>query len=247
MSTIHLYLDESGSPDINDHSQNYTLCGIIVNHYQSENLKIKADQIKFKYWNHTEIVFHSSDIGAQKGDYSILNNPSIKSDFLKDMYIFMNNCTYKCIVISIDKSKAVPKGWNSDQIRDYASDKMIECYIEYLAKNKSSGSICLESAGKRDFSFYNRYAYYLAHGLTRLGLKHDDLKKLLTSISFVSKKNHDIETQLADLFAYPATCNFLNLEGVRPLVKGSYEEKMCNILNSKIVDVNTQKYMYRHP
>ena len=119
--------------------------------------------------------------------------------------------------------------------------------IEFLAQKKFSGSICLESAGKRDFSFYNRYTYYLSNGLSSLNLGQGDVKKLLTSISFVSKKNHDIETQLADLFAYPATCHFLDIEGVKPLLRGSYEEKMCNILNVKIVDVRTQKYMYSHP
>jgi hypothetical protein len=247
MSTTHLYLDESGSPDTNDRSQNYTLCGIIVNEYQSEKMKIQADQIKFKYWNHTDIVFHSAEIGAETGDYVILKNPTIKKDFLRDILTFLNYCEYRCIVISIDKQKAIAKGWNSEKIRDYASDKMIECFIEFLAQKKLNGNICLESAGKRDFSFYNRYSYYLSHGLDSLNLSHSDVKKLLTSISFVSKKNHDIETQVADLFAYPATCHFLSFEGIKPIIRGSYEEKMCNTLNSKIVDIRTQKYIYRHP
>ncbi len=247
MLTTHLYLDENGSPDTNDRSQNYTLCGVVVNEYQSEKLKISADQIKFKYWNNTDIVFHSVDIGLQTGDYAILKNPTIKKDFLRDMTIFLSSGDYRCIVISIDKKKAISKGWNSNKIRDYASDKMIECFIEFLAQKKFSGSICLESAGQKDLAFYHRYMYYLSHGFVGLNLNHTDVKKLLTSISFVSKKNHDIETQLADLFAYPATCHFLSLEGVKPLIRGSYEEKMCNILNAKIVDVRTQKYMYRHP
>jgi hypothetical protein len=247
MSSIHLYLDETGSPDTNDHSKNYTLCGIVVDRSQSEKLKIKADQIKFKYWNDTNIVFHSKDIGLEKGEYAILKNPITKKDFLKDMFLFINNASFKCIVISIDKTKAISKGWNSAKIRDFASDKMIECYIEYLAKIKSSGSICLESAGQKDIDFYKRYTYYLSHGLSRLNLTHVDIKKLLTSISFASKKNHDTETQLADLLAYPATCHFLDIEGVKPLVRDSYEDRMCRILSSKIVDVYTQKYMFRHP
>lgn len=247
MPTYKLYLDENGSPDINHKSQNYTLCGIVVNQYQSEKIKIKADQIKFKYWNHTNIVFHSAEIGRENGDYEILKNPIIKKDFFRDMIHFLNNGEYRCIVISIDKTKAISKGWNSDKIRDYSSDKMIECFIEFLVQKKSSGSVYFESTGKGDFYFYNRYMYYLSHGIADLDLSQFDIKKLLTSISFVSKKNHDIETQLADLFAYPATCHFLNIEGVKLLIRKSYEEKMCNILNAKIVDVRTQKHMYRHP
>ena len=37
-----LYIDESGAPELSHHDKNYTLCGIIVQPYQAEELKIKS-------------------------------------------------------------------------------------------------------------------------------------------------------------------------------------------------------------
>lgn len=83
-----LYIDESGAPELSHHDKNYTLCGIIVQPYQAEELKIKANQIKFKYWTDTDIVFHSVDIGQTKNNFAILNNPITKKDFHKDLISF---------------------------------------------------------------------------------------------------------------------------------------------------------------
>jgi hypothetical protein len=67
------------------------------------------------------------------------------------------------------------------------------------------------------------------------------VKKMITSLSFVIKGNHDIEEQLADLFAYPATQKFLQIEGISLLTSGSHTEKMCNILWSKLAHLGPGK------
>lgn len=242
-----LYIDENGSPDLSHHDKNYTLCGIVVDPYQAGELKIKANQIKFKYWTTTDIIFHSVDIGRMKNDFAILNNPSIKRDFHRDLIVFLNGGEYKVIIVSINKDKAIKEGWDSKKIQEVAFDEMIESFISYLAKKQYKGQILMESCGGRDVNFYKRYVSYLSHGLSSLQLSHSDVKALLTSISFVSKNNHDIETQLADLFAYPATRKFLHIENVTPLVIGSYEEKISNILTAKLIEVNGAKNLTRLP
>lgn len=242
-----LYIDESGAPELTHHDKNYTLCGIIVRPYQADSLKIKADQIKYKYWNDTNIVFHSVEIGQMKNDFSILNNPTIKKDFYKDLLFFLNSGTYKVIIVSVNKEKASKQGLDSKQIHEMAYDEMIMFFISFLAKEKLKGQIHMETSGGKDVNFHKRFISYLSHGLPSLSLTHSDVKELLTSISFVSKNNHDIETQLADLFAYPATRYFLHTEGTKALITNSYEEKVSNILKLKLIDVKGKKSLIRIP
>lgn len=242
-----LYIDESGASELSHHDKNYTLCGIIVQPYQAEELKIKANQIKFKYWTDTDIVFHSVDIGQMNNSFAILNNPITKKDFHKDLISFLNNGNYKVIVVSINKDKAMREGWDSKKVQDRAFDEMIEFFISFLASKQLKGQISMESSGGRDVNFHKRYTRYLSHGLPSFSLSNADTKKILTSISFVSKNNHDIETQLADLFAYPAIRKILHSESIKPLVIGSYEEKVSNILGVKLIDINGRKSLIRLP
>lgn len=242
-----LFIDESGAPALSHFDRNYTLCGIIVRPYQTESIKVYADRIKFKYWNDTNVVFHSEEIGKKKNDFAILQNPNIEKAFIKDLLDFLDNTDFRCIVISVDKTKAVANGWNSKQIQDVAMDKMIEFFISFLATKSFRGKIVMESSGGKDVSFYKRYSAYLSKGYAPLGLTHVDVKQLLTSISFVSKNNHDAETQLADLFAYPATRQFLHNESVKPLIVGSYEHSICEIMKKKIITIGNQSAFVRLP
>lgn len=243
-----LYLDENGVSNLNHHDKNFTLCGVIVKKYQSDEMRIVADQIKFKYWNRTDIIFHSQEMHAKTGDFSILNDPNVRKNFHRDIINFLNMPFYRCIVVSVDKEKAKTQGWDSGKILDEANDKVIEMFLKFLVRQKtaSRGRIVLESSSTQDIAFYKRYAYYLSHGYPLLGLSHDDIKETLTSISFVSKRNHDIEAQIADLLAYPATQKFLQQEGIASIVAGSQLEKMCNTMSSKIAELgpNTTNKAY---
>jgi len=237
MKNYKLYIDESGIPNPNHYDKNYTLCGIVVQKYWAEELKIKADQIKFKYWNNTDMVFHSHEIGAKINDFSILQNPNVRKSFLKDLICFLSNGKFHCIIVSVNKEKAIQAGWNEDEILNQSNDKIIEIFLEFLARHQNTGQIVLESSSAKDIDFYKRYTKYLSHGFANLELSGADVKKMFTSLSFVSKNNHDIESQLADIFAYPATCRFLHNEGVKLLPVGSYEEKISNIMTSKLIDM----------
>lgn len=247
MKSFRLYVDESGISDLEHHDKNFTLCGILVDEYQAEGLKIKADQVKFKYWNTTDIVFHSQEIGAKTNDFTILANPTTNKNFITDLLVFLNTSGYHIIVVSINKERAIAAGWDSGKVLDSANEKLIEIFLEFLSYKRCRGQIVMESSSAKDIAFYKRYIQYLSHGFPKLGLTAENVKKILTSLSFVSKNNHDIESQLADLFAYPATRKFLHDEGIKPLASGSYEEKICNIMGAKIVQIGTEKGLIRLP
>lgn len=63
----------------------------------------------------------------------------------------------------------------------------------------------VESAtSERDFIFHKIVSNYLSNGIRDLNITYEQVQSVLTEISFVTKKNFDIEEQIADLFAYAA-------------------------------------------
>ncbi len=53
-------------------------------------------------------------------------------------------------------------------------------------------------------------------------------------MSFVTKKNFDIEEQFADLFAYAAKCKFRVDSNQTTFSQNSYEARMIRILETKL-------------
>jgi len=240
-------LDESGVPDPISAQSAYfpyfILSGTVIEgEEQSEKLKIFADQIKYKYWNNKEIVFHSREIGRRENDFSVLKNPDTEQAFHKDIIDFLHDSSIKCIIIIVDKEKAQKLGWTKKDVYEKSTDKMIAMFIEFLQASKGSGRIIIESAGaQKDIIFYKNYVHYLAAGMPTLGLDHKATKKLLTSISFVSKNNRDIESQIADLLAYPAGYQCLVDTNKKKFIEGSYETKMCKVLGDKLITIGQDK------
>ncbi len=236
MSTIYrLFLDENGHYDPKHYSQNYTVTGIICRDYQSEQLKKEADQIRYKYWNDTSVVFHSKEIGRKTGDFAILKNPLVKKEFTRDLNIFLNKPTHKVIAVSLDKNNAVANGMSATDILRETWKNVFDIFIEFLATNKFAGQIIIESSGSQDIELYKLYTGYLIRGYPSKAINPQNIKSMLTSISFASKHNQDTEAQIADLYAYIATQTFLEKEGKIAITTGSYEEKMSNILKSKVL------------
>ncbi|MFA5360129.1 MAG: DUF3800 domain-containing protein [Patescibacteria group bacterium] len=245
MNKYKLYLDESGVASINNKLRNspfFILSGLIVEPNNSERIKNHSDRIKFKYWGdkYHQIVFHSREIGRRDGDFIILRDPNIEKQFYADFYNFLYSIPIRCIVISVDKNEAAKQGYDEKKIYDSADNKLLELFITFLYKKKASGKIIIESAGsKSDFLFYKRYSYFLANGCPALGITHQEMKNILTSISFVSKRNFDIETQIADVLAYPALLR--NPANNKIIIPGSYEEKICSIFDYKLISINGAK------
>lgn len=240
-----LYLDETGTPDvknINPNFPHFIFSGFIVDESQAPKLKTRADQVKFKYWSRTNVVFHSREIGRRENDFSILKDPSVEQNFHKDLLQLIISTGGSSVVVIVDKNKAKALGWSASDIYRNTSRAMLAFFIEFLHAKNNKGQIIVESAGtKRDLLFYGEYIYLLANGSPSLGLTHQKMKQLLTSISFVSKNNHDIEEQIADLLAYPAAHNCLVASGSRTTIPNSYEDKMCRVLNTKILRFSNKK------
>lgn len=246
-----LYLDETGIPNPKtpaSYFPYFLLSGLLVNVFQNEYLKIRSDQVKFKYWSRTSVIFHSREIGKRESDFAILKDPSVEAEFYKDLVHFLTHANTKAIIIAVNKKSAAARGWNEKLVYENAADAMIKFFIEFLQKKQSRGRIIIESSSTiKDIAFLKKYSYYLSNGLASMRLSSLDIKNLLTSISFVSKRNLDIETQIADLLAYPAGYKCMCDDKVKTIIPNSYEDKMWNVLQSKLITINSQSSFIKLP
>ena len=215
----------------------YVLCGCAVEKEQRSILKIRADQIKFKYWGRTNTIFHSRDIGKKIEDYVIFKKQrNVYESFIKDLLFFLKEGHFTVFIVVLDKKLARTRGWNATKSIRETAHWLFYHYVSWLlGLGESRGKITVESAtAEKDRYYLNEFSYFLSPGCKELSIDYKKVKSLLTSISFVTKQNSDIEEQIADLFSYAAGCKYSRLNEVETYKVGTYEDKMIRILDSKL-------------
>lgn len=238
MRGFDLFIDESGTVNPNDiASASYVLCGCAVEKEQRNRLKIQADQIKFKYWGHTNVSFHSRDIGKKSDIFDIFQKKRQKyEEFLDDLLSFLQEGYFTVFAIVCDKENARAKGWNAIKLTKETARKLFYHFIVWLLGLKNDrGSITIESAtAEKDRYYLNEFSYFLSPGCKELSVDYKKVRSVLTSLSFVTKHNSDIEEEIADLFAYAAKCKYYRLAGKESYKVGTYEDRMIRILDKKL-------------
>lgn len=232
MKYMNLFIDESGQSNPKaPNSGVYILSGCIVDNKSQEDLKIRSDQIKFKFWDKTNVVFHSRDIGRKERDFLILKDKKILSSFNNNLIQFLIEGNYRMFFILVDLVQAKNKNWNEEKVYQETSRIMVKNFIlALLAAGNCRGRIIIESAtSKKDFYFHKAASFYLSGGVTETKTKYSEVQQVLTEISFVTKKNYDIEEQIADMLAYGARLKFERKKG-----KNIYEQKLIKIVQSKL-------------
>ena len=244
MKYFELFIDELGNHNpIDKKSGLYILSGCAVSKEGKIDLTVKADQIKFKYWGHTNIVFHSRDIGRRKGPFNILKNKKLYTEFINDIFVYLKEAKITSFIIVCDKKIIRRLGWNSTKvIIETARQLLINYTVWLLGKTNSKGKIIIESAtAEKDRYYLNEFSNILSpNNSNLLGIEHKKIKMILTSIAFVTKQNYDIEEQIADIFAYAASCKYLRSIKVKSFKTGSYEDKIIRILDNKLFRMPTK-------
>lgn len=235
-----LFIDELGvaNPKVTQ-SEIYILSGCSIDDSERENIRNWADHIKFKYWGRTDIVFHSREIGRRENDFSIFKSQKLFKEFILDLEDFLKSSRFKMFFVIVDKNEAGKKAWNQNKIFKETADKMIRNFLLAMLSNDSRGKIVVESAGaEKDFYFHKALGYYLSGGISELKVDYKKVQDTITSISFVTKNNHDIEEQIADLFAYAAKCKYF-IRKKKKMKRGTYEDMIIPLLNKKIFKLPT--------
>lgn len=233
-----LYIDELGTANPKDITSDlYILSGCSINKKDCEDLKIRADQIKFKYWGRTNIVFHSREIGRKENDFAILKDSKVLKEFNSDLYNFLLYAKIKMFFIIVDKGKARAAGWDDIKIHKDTTAFLIRNFLIILLTTDSMGEIVIESSSvSKDIHLLDSLNFFLGAGITKLGVNNKKVQDTLTSVSFVTKRNHDIEEQLADLFAYAAKIKYQLITADRKPVN-NYEKMILILLKKKLFSV----------
>lgn len=234
MKLLNLFIDESGSanPKVKE-SDCYILSGCVVNDWSRTELKILADQIKFKYWGKTDIIFHSREIGRKSKDFVILKDEKINKEFQRDLFHFLSFGGYQLFIIVVDSKKIAKRNWNSSKVYKETALIIVKNFLlSFLAARHCKGRLVVESAtSEKDFFFHKAASFYLSNGLKELHINYSEVQDVLTEISFVTKKNFDIEEQIADMLAYGAKLKFLKKKISK---MDEYEKGILKILENKL-------------
>ena len=234
MKNIYLFIDESGGGNPkSSKSECYTVCGCLVLDNKRDEIKIKADQIKFKYWSRTDVIFHSKEIGRKEGDFKILKDKKIAVEFYKDLFNFLSSSSLQLFIALVDQKKALNENWNSQKVYKETADTVIRNFIlSLIAIGEVRGKLMIESAtAEKDFIYHKTAGFYLSNGINNLGISFKEVQDVLTEVSFVTKKNHDIEEQIADLMAYGAKLKFIKKKQTE---MNPYQLGILKIMNSKL-------------
>ncbi|MFA6297412.1 MAG: DUF3800 domain-containing protein [Candidatus Paceibacterota bacterium] len=263
-----LFLDESGKNNLINMDKKrpfFSMGGIIIHDDGAPNfLKERANQIKFKYWNRTNVVFRGSSMRSLSDDFSIFrNHPKFTiDDFYVDFIDLLNKGNYKILWIGLNKDKFIKNnppinaalqqialgvtawkkmisGKEKNLVKDFTYE-VLSIYLAYLVKkdkknNKTRGQVIMEAADQyQDVDILGAYNKLLFYGHQNLGLTNLQVRDYLTSVSFVTKKNLDIEAQLADLATHYLNRDEMRVDGICSISTGSAEDQIIRAFKGKL-------------
>lgn len=240
MKLYHLYIDELGSPNPSSRHDYFILSTCSVPDKTRELLEQRAGQIRFKYWggNGNNVIFHSYHIGRKSGAFAIFRqDPAKYREFQNDILGLLRAYPITVFINLTDNAVAYARNWDANAVLKESTAHAIESFVMFLVGSHKQGKICIESATDAQNTFFLKaFTTYLAPGAIP-NVNFRSVQESLTSLSVVTKKNHDIENQIADLFAYAAKCKYERDELGRSFPTTSYESKIITILERKLYKV----------
>ena len=241
MRVFKLYVDELGMSHPKSYKQSpyFVLVGCIIDEQHQQELENYANHIKFKYWGRTDIILHSADIFRNLGDFSIFeSNKDLKREFYKDVFTLLHQAPITITAALIDKQKAFESYWHEKTVISRAASIVLFNFLAFIyTKRPCRGKTIIEaSSWFRDQEYLHAFNDLLSPNLFKKDADFPDVREYLTSINFVTKKNHDIESQIADLLAYGIRCRHeVTITKTRMVAAGSYERKMIEIVEHKLM------------
>jgi len=240
MRKYKMFVDESGREFESHYSKYYILLGCIIEESLQNELEILAGQIKYRYFKDINIVFHSRDIAENKKTYSIFGpNKKLKQEFLNELINFVYKSHIKITCAIVDKERAFKIGWKPEVIVEKTTDSILRDFLNFIysyKKSNNSGVIIYEASGfNKDSGYLKAFNKVLTPGFEGKNPEFWDIRNHLTSVSFATKLNKDIETELSDLLTYAAYKKYLLDNELIEIPRTSYEFKIIRALESKLL------------
>lgn len=215
MDSYSFFLDETGDHGLTYIDKNFPLfllCGCVFR--KDELLKAEAEinRFKMKYFKTKEVILHSREIRKCEGPFQILFDLELKAAFYRDLNAIIGNAGFNIISSAVQKQKHIKKyGKSAKNPYSISLSFILERLIFYL---DATGTVCnveilVEERGRKE----DRALLAHFNSILDLGTYYvipARFKKLISKLSFQSKRDNINGLQIADLCAYPLARHILN-------------------------------------
>lgn len=216
----YLFIDETGEANITKPDPRFNifvLCGVIFreDHYQLFNQQL--DELKRKYFNTTNVVFHSVKMRKKEGVFKIFQDDTLLAGFYNDIAPVFRESNYRIISCVVDKERYKEIYPHKNHAYEDALLFLCERSIRHIGRNNKVDClhVCLEKREKRkDSQLRKYYTRYLKYGSEYIST--DEFKMCHDRLHFRGKEHNVNGLQFADLCAYPIARKHLSPEKPQP-------------------------------
>lgn len=224
-----MFVDETNKTNKSDI---FCLSGLIVKRSDYENKIIsQINNLKLKYFDKTDIVFHYTKMKKPKYSYPELTDPVTRNSFYMDLLKIFNDNSIT-IVSSYFNKTYMNDLYDELTYSDYnvAFKYLIESFMHFLKKNNGDGMIIMESRlFSQNQTLQKTFNDYINNGSELF--KADVVRNYIRCLGFIVKNENCAGLQLVDFV--PSTI-------VRILNKEQDKFSIQKTISDKIYYANTE-------
>ena len=218
LPSYYMFIDESGDASLNNKGKDFFLSTVIIERSDFEIIQGYMRLLKRSYFNDDHKIIHTTDLFERPYQkYRKLIAPKDrKNAFIHELHTILSTIPYHSCVYQVDKDKLRAKlkyipakgrkkaGINIDLPYEVASYDAIKDFTKFLAKQKSTGEIVIESRLHKDSNFVTYFDNLrkpnLPGGVPNPMFK--DIHKSIPSLFISNKDSGNIGLEIADIVSY---------------------------------------------
>lgn len=214
MTITHLaFLDESGDHSMQHIDEQFPVFALAATvfekNYYLDVANPKIDRIKYKYWGHRNIIFHSVDIRKQKEAFNILRDSAKRNGFMEDINQLISELEFKLIAAGIHKIDHMEQYHTPVPPYDLTLEFIMERLFYYFKGTGHRCAMIAEARGQKE----NSELYKVYERLMRYGNKNisaDKFRTHIAGLSFYPKAYNENGNQISDMVVYPVARKVLS-------------------------------------
>lgn len=223
MYTHVVFLDESGDHSLQHIDRQFPVFALAATIFEGEYYLNVAnpmiDRLKYNYWGHRSIIFHSVDIRKQKGDFHILRDATVRNDFTNDMNTLIHDLDFKIIASGINKIDHLQQYTQPESPYRLTLEFIMERLFFYFRGTKQSCILIAESRDKKENDdLYRVFKRLMDHG--NENISSEEFNRYITDLKFYPKKVNENGNQITDLVVYPIARKIISrAQGYQPYLE----------------------------
>ncbi len=207
-----MFIDETGTSDINDHTQPFTLTGAIfeykyaiIENAVSCKLKDEISRFKMKCFGTSDIHLHLNDISRGIGQFASTDIKSRKS-FFRELPSFLESLDFYIVSVTVDKDKLLEYYSPSKEPYIVAFTHILQNFYSFLNNtNAESARIVIESRDDASNLLVQKTFFDVFNNGTEHLHIDETLKKRMKGFVMASKYHTIYQSglEIADLICNP--------------------------------------------